>query len=157
MCLSITWCDVVWISVANLKFIFQIRKDTTPLRRAGQPTPVFLPEESHGQRILAGYSPWGHKESDTTEATEHPGMHHLCITELLRESTFSMEGVRNWGRSHRPRLGAGIRNNVRCCVVRPLSMAVLLLSVRPLPGWCLLHLQSARITDLPKRLPQAPC
>ena len=25
--------------------------------------------ESHGQRILAGYSPWGHKESDTTEAT----------------------------------------------------------------------------------------
>ena len=95
MCLSITWCDVVWISVANLKFIFQIRKDTTPLRRAGQPTPVFLPEESHGQRILAGYSPWGHKESDTTEATEHPGMHHLCITELLRESTFSIEGVRN--------------------------------------------------------------
>ena len=25
-------------------------------------TPVFLPEESHGQRSLAGYSPWGHKE-----------------------------------------------------------------------------------------------
>ena len=61
MCLSITWCDVVWISVANLKFIFQIRKDTTPLRRAGQPTPVFLPGESHGQRSLAGYSPWGHR------------------------------------------------------------------------------------------------
>ena len=33
------------------------------------PTPVFLPGESHGQRSLAGYSPWGHKESDTTEAT----------------------------------------------------------------------------------------
>ena len=32
-----------------------------------QPTPVFLPGESHGQRSLAGYSPWGHKESDTTE------------------------------------------------------------------------------------------
>ena len=28
-------------------------------------TPVFLPEESHGQRSLAGYSPWGHKELDT--------------------------------------------------------------------------------------------
>ena len=27
--------------------------------------PVFLPEESHGQRSLAGYSPWDHKESDT--------------------------------------------------------------------------------------------
>ena len=32
-----------------------------------QPTPVFLPGEFHGQRNLAGYSPWGHKESDTTE------------------------------------------------------------------------------------------
>ena len=31
-----------------------------------QPTPVFLPGESHGQRNLAGYSPWGHKESDRT-------------------------------------------------------------------------------------------
>ena len=30
-------------------------------------TPVFLPGEFHGQRSLAGYSPWGHKESDTTE------------------------------------------------------------------------------------------
>ena len=27
--------------------------------RAGQPIPVFLPGESHGQRSLAGYSPWG--------------------------------------------------------------------------------------------------
>ena len=32
-----------------------------------QPTPVFLPEEFHGQRSLVGYSPWGHKESDRTE------------------------------------------------------------------------------------------
>ena len=30
----------------------------------GVPTPVFLPEESYGQRSLAGYSPWGCKESD---------------------------------------------------------------------------------------------
>ena len=36
---------------------------------AGHPTPVFLPGESHGQRSLAGYSPWGHTELDTTEAT----------------------------------------------------------------------------------------
>ena len=35
-----------------------------PWRRAWQPTPVFLPGESHGQR-----SPWGHKESDTTDVT----------------------------------------------------------------------------------------
>ena len=40
-----------------------------PWRRAWQPTPVFLPGKSHGQRNLAGCSPWGHTESDTTEAT----------------------------------------------------------------------------------------
>ena len=38
-----------------------------PWRRAWQPTPVSLPRELHGQRSLAGYSPWGRKESDTTE------------------------------------------------------------------------------------------
>ena len=35
-------------------------------RRKWQPTPVFLPGRSYEQRSLAGYSPWGHKESDTT-------------------------------------------------------------------------------------------
>ena len=35
------------------------------------PTPVFLSEESQGQRNLAGYSPWGRKESDTAEVTQH--------------------------------------------------------------------------------------
>ena len=39
----------------------------SPWRRTWQPTPVFLPEEFHGQRRLVGCSPWGHKESDTTE------------------------------------------------------------------------------------------
>ena len=34
-----------------------------------QPTPVFLPGKSHGQRSLVGYSPWGHKDLDTTEQT----------------------------------------------------------------------------------------
>ena len=38
-----------------------------PWRREWLPTPVFLPGESHGQRSLVGYSPWAHKESDTTE------------------------------------------------------------------------------------------
>jgi len=33
----------------------------------GLPTPVFLPGEFHGHRILTGYSPWGHEESDMTE------------------------------------------------------------------------------------------
>ena len=38
-----------------------------PWRRKWLPTPVILPGESHGQRNLKGYSPWGHTESDTTE------------------------------------------------------------------------------------------
>ena len=38
-----------------------------PWRREWQPTPVFLPGESYGQRSVAGYSPWGCKELDTTE------------------------------------------------------------------------------------------
>ena len=38
-----------------------------PWRRKQKPTPVFLPVKPHGQRSLAGYSPWGHKKSNTTE------------------------------------------------------------------------------------------
>ena len=42
-------------------------QEDIPWRRKWQPTPVFLPGQSHGQRSLAGYSPWGHKESDRIE------------------------------------------------------------------------------------------
>ena len=38
---------------------FRFRK--IPWRKKWQPTPVFFPGESHGQRTLAGYSPWGCK------------------------------------------------------------------------------------------------
>ena len=44
-----------------------------PWRKAWQPTLVFLPGESHGQRSLAGYSPRGHKELVTKQSTG------LCI------------------------------------------------------------------------------
>ena len=37
-----------------------------PWRRKWQPTSVFLPGKSHGQSSIAGYSPWGRKESDKT-------------------------------------------------------------------------------------------
>ena len=42
-------------------------------RRKWQPTPVLLPGESHGGRSLVGYSPWHHKESDTTHVI------HACV------------------------------------------------------------------------------
>ena len=48
-------------------------------RRKWQPTPEFLPGESHGQRSLVGYSPWGRKESDMTEQLST----YICITESL--------------------------------------------------------------------------
>ena len=38
-----------------------------PLEKGMTATPVFLPGESHGQRSLTGYNPWGCRESDTTE------------------------------------------------------------------------------------------
>jgi len=44
-----------------------------PWRRTWQPTPVFLPGESHGQRSLASYSPWSPKKSDMTEHPEGEG------------------------------------------------------------------------------------
>ena len=40
---------------------------TIPWKKAWKPTPVFLLGEPHGQRNLAGYSPWGYKELDTIE------------------------------------------------------------------------------------------
>jgi len=49
------------------EFSHWVRK--IPWRRAWQPTPIFLPGESHGQRSLVGYSPLGCKESDMTEMT----------------------------------------------------------------------------------------
>ena len=49
-----------------------------PWRRKWQPTPVFLPGESHGQRTV-GYSPRGHKESDMTERLH---FHFLPVREV---------------------------------------------------------------------------
>ena len=51
---------------------------------AWQPTPVFLPREFHGQRSLAGNSPQGHKESDTTQRLTLSYLHiytyiNMCV------------------------------------------------------------------------------
>ena len=43
-----------------------------PWKRARQPTPVFLPGESHGQSSMVGYGPWGFKELDKTERLSIP-------------------------------------------------------------------------------------
>ena len=50
-----------------------------PWRRKWHPTPVLLPGKSHGQRSLVGYSPWGRKESDTTERLHFHFFHFLSL------------------------------------------------------------------------------
>ena len=53
---SVLWCSA-----------FFIVQHSHLWRRQWQPTPVLLPGKSHGRRNLVGWSPWGRKESDTTE------------------------------------------------------------------------------------------
>ena len=59
-----------------------------PWRSKWQPTPVFLPGESHGQRSLAGYSPRGCKESGTTEHACNTCTHtqYQQVTDNLKQS-----------------------------------------------------------------------
>ena len=56
-------------------------------RRKWQPTPVFSPGESHGQRSLAGHGPWGGRECDTTEVTKYTCIRYpdqkIVIDELV--------------------------------------------------------------------------
>ena len=87
------WFSTVWASqvaqrVKHLPAMqetgFNLWVGKIPWRRAWQPTPVFLPGESHGQRSLCGYSPWGHKESDKTENTHiHKYCYNSCYGSLL--------------------------------------------------------------------------
>ena len=59
-----------------------------PWSRKWQPTQVFLPGKFHGQRSLAGCSPWGHKKSDTTEQLS---VHKNLVQEIDPE--YSLEGL----------------------------------------------------------------
>ena len=54
-------------STCNTGDLFDPWVRKIPWRREWLPTPVFMPGKSHGQRSLAGYRPWGHKELDMTE------------------------------------------------------------------------------------------
>ena len=87
MCTSFFFklCYLVYLSAPQLKLRFSggsvVKNPATQCRRLGfnpwvrkipwrrkwQPTPIVLPGKSHGWRSLAGYSLWGHKESNTTE------------------------------------------------------------------------------------------
>ena len=64
------------------RFNLWVRK--IPWRREWQPTPVFLPGKSHGQRSLAGCSPWVCKESDMTKRLTYTGKEEVRVTRLAR-------------------------------------------------------------------------
>ena len=73
-------------------------------RREWHPTPVFLPGESHGQRSLVGYSPWGRKESDTTEQLSLLLVHIrplLCLC-WLNEWWFISSPYLSWNSALQP-------------------------------------------------------
>ena len=65
--LQYSWTSLVAQQVEGGQPGFDTWVGKIPWRRAWQPTLVFLPGKSHGQRSLAGYNLWGHKESDMTE------------------------------------------------------------------------------------------
>ena len=57
------------------------------------PTPVLLPGESHGQRTLAGYSAWGHTESDRTE-TKHKYI--FIVPQIWKQPNVQLLNWINW-------------------------------------------------------------
>ena len=69
--------------------VFSIKKHIkkSSWRMAWQSIPVFVPEKFHGQRSLAGYSPWGCKEWDMTE---HTRVHSKYLHRYLRISVSHM-------------------------------------------------------------------
>ena len=63
-----------------------------PWRRKWQPTPVLLPGKSHGWRNLAGYSPWGRNELDTTERL-HFHFQTCCTSGLQNYAPYNWRSV----------------------------------------------------------------
>ena len=75
-------------AIQETQFNSWVRK--IPGRREWQPTPAFLSGEFHGQRILAGYSPWGLKEMDTTEqlTLKNSIELHICMYFYMQPFVF---------------------------------------------------------------------
>ena len=97
-----------------------------PSRREGQPTPVFLPGEFHGQRSLAGYSPWGCKESDMTEWLIL-SLHGNSIFNFFFEEPpilFSIVAASIYIRTNRAQLLHILTNT--CCFLFPWTIALVM-------------------------------
>ena len=72
-------------------WIRSLGQEDPPWRRKWQPTPVLLPGKSHRQRSLVDYSPWDHKESDTTERL-HFHFHLRSYLNLILKERMELYG-----------------------------------------------------------------
>jgi len=90
-----------------------------PWRRAWQPAPVFLPGESHGQRSLAGCSPWSLAESDSTEASEHTRRSRTHRGRASKRGKGAGEDTRVGERGSEPTEGCGVRGGPRLLPAAP--------------------------------------
>ena len=110
-------------------------------RRQWQPTPVLLPEKSHGWRSLVGCSPWGREESDRTDVTQQQQQPHLgspiriinCINFFLFHRTVAFSGT-TLGLAYistmcSPDFSAGI---IKVC----LKIKLLVLQLKSIKGCC---------------------
>ena len=70
-----------------------------PWRKKWQPTPIFLPGKSHEQRSLMSYSPWGCKESDTTEGLSIHTQHLLSALSTLITLLYLSSSQQFWNRA----------------------------------------------------------
>ena len=81
ICVLVLWAFQTVKNLPSMQEIWaQFLGHENPLWRKWHPPPVFLPGEFHGQRSLAGYNPWGHKESNRPELVTH-----LWVSEVAPE------------------------------------------------------------------------
>ena len=86
-----TW---VWSPFQGVRQVTKsplVQLGRSPSEGNGNPTPVFLPGEFHGEKILVGYSPWGCKEWNTTEQTNT--FNFTFYIHLGSQAPFPLEGI----------------------------------------------------------------
>ena len=109
-----------------------------PWRRAWQPTPVFLPEESHRQGILAGYRPQGRKMSDMFEGLSTHECRKQITNENLRASVIVqlvMTACNAGGLSSVPGLGRCTAEGISYLLQYPWASLVAQLVKNPPAMW----------------------
>ena len=104
-------------------------------RRKWQPTPVFLPGESHEQRSLVGYSPWGLKESDMTEVAEQAGRSFWMVIASAGMPRNGITGSQNRSVWFVRSLCTALRS---CCIRLHSHQQGKRVSLSPRPRWLLL-------------------